>query len=753
MGALCFFRRRLWLAAYILPLLAIPSISKGDNYLWPLAASKDLTSGFCQWRSGHFHSGIDIGTFGKTGYEVRAIGDGSVSRIVTKWRGYGKALYLRLDDGRIAVYGHLLKFTPEMDRYVQQEQLAVQRYTTDIYPADGRFRFRAGDIVAYTGQSGTGAPHLHFEIRTADEMPLSPLVFYPELKDDLPPTIRAVSFRPLSAVRSRVDGVSDIRSVNLSFASGRYVSHDTVVVYGPIGIELECVDRRPDSRRVFTVSGIEMYIDSLSEPFFTTRYDTVDFERWSEIDLEINYSRSLDGQKFVHNLYLLPGMTAPLVNDIARNRGIIEVCDSVPGIDMSAGAHRLLLLVSDPSGNVSRCEVPIELRRYPEIPGGTGTSAGNPGDRSEGWIYAVARYDRVAGAFVEVFSEPDISPFLAYLDGDVVLAERYADLAGSTMLLSAAADGIKFHRLLRLSATGMPVFSPYSYIPSSSLAVAPIRSRYNSVELDIGRLVYAWDDLTAPAASVCISVPVLFDEVDSSLSVDPDAVAVIDISDIHYARPFAVGGTGANRIAARFADGHLVVGGRELQSRSAIALDTATIVIDRYGPVKAFVISPQDLLLSDKMDLTLRIPAELDSSRVAIYWISHDGRASYLGGNVMGDSAIHVVLSRMGMYAVLQDTIPPVISKLTPSEGGRVRGSRPRIAFKMSDDLSGIGDDTDVHIAVDGIWAIPEYDVESSWMVTYSSQDLSPGTHILEIRARDRAGNEVSISSSFDYVE
>ena len=118
------------------------------EYLWPLPASSELTSGFCQWRSGHYHSGIDIRTFGQTGYKAVAIADGFVERIATNWYGYGKVLYLRLNDGRMAVYAHLLKFTPEIDTYVQQMQISLRRYKTDLYPDSGQFTFKAGDVVA-----------------------------------------------------------------------------------------------------------------------------------------------------------------------------------------------------------------------------------------------------------------------------------------------------------------------------------------------------------------------------------------------------------------------------------------------------------------------------------------------------------------------------------------------------------------------------------------------------------------------------
>ncbi len=220
-----------------------------------------------------------------------------------------------------------------------------------------------------------------------------------------------------------------------------------------------------------------------------------------------------------------------------------------------------------------------------------------------------------------------------------------------------------------------------------------------------------------------------------------------------YGRPFAVGGTGTNSVIVKFADGHLVVAGDDLLARNAISLDTSTIVVKHVGSARILRIMPEDLLLDDWVDLTLKLNQDVDTSRCAVFRLTDNGEAFHVGGEVIGDSAILVKLSKTGNYAVLQDTVPPTISKLTPADGGRVDKSRPKISFRMDDDLSGIEDDTYVEITVDGVWAIPEYDIGTKWMVTYSSQKLKPGKHTLEIKVRDRAGNETSHSSTFRYVK
>ena len=76
-------------------------------YAWPLDVPPVLTSTFGEFRAHHFHGGIDFSTGRRLGLPVRALADGSVVRVRASGVGYGRAVYLLLDDGRTAVYAHL----------------------------------------------------------------------------------------------------------------------------------------------------------------------------------------------------------------------------------------------------------------------------------------------------------------------------------------------------------------------------------------------------------------------------------------------------------------------------------------------------------------------------------------------------------------------------------------------------------------------------------------------------------------------
>ena len=100
---------------------------------WPLRLEPALSSTFGESRGGAFHAGMDVKTWGKTGYEVQALADGYVWRVRTSPWGYGRAIYLKLSDGRIVVYGHLQRFVEQIATRVQQAQMQRGHYSVDLY--------------------------------------------------------------------------------------------------------------------------------------------------------------------------------------------------------------------------------------------------------------------------------------------------------------------------------------------------------------------------------------------------------------------------------------------------------------------------------------------------------------------------------------------------------------------------------------------------------------------------------------------
>ncbi len=169
-----------------------------NDFISPVEFPILLSGTFAELRPNHFHSGIDIKTQGVEGKRILACADGYVSRIRVSPGGYGKAIYITHSNGYSTVYGHLSAFNNEIGTWVKAEQYRREQFDVDLYPQEGQLRVKQGEVIAYSGNSGSsGGPHLHFEVReTKTESPVNPLLFGFEAKDYTRPTLNALRLYP-----------------------------------------------------------------------------------------------------------------------------------------------------------------------------------------------------------------------------------------------------------------------------------------------------------------------------------------------------------------------------------------------------------------------------------------------------------------------------------------------------------------------------------------------------------------------------
>ena len=214
-----------------------------QDYTWPTNLGKHLSSNFGEVRTTGYHQGLDIKTKGSTGHPVFAVSNGYISRIVSNFSGFGRALYLTLDDGQTAVYGHLSKFTPRLEDRLIEQQEKNQTYITNIFLSPGEFKFEKGDIIAYSGNTGFSfGPHLHFEIRNKKGRTLNPLTNGLSQADRLAPFIDEISFTPLND-ESWVNGNQLPQNFPVfRDKKGEYHFPDTINISGTLGLSIKAYD-------------------------------------------------------------------------------------------------------------------------------------------------------------------------------------------------------------------------------------------------------------------------------------------------------------------------------------------------------------------------------------------------------------------------------------------------------------------------------------------------------------------------------
>ncbi|MCK4236971.1 MAG: M23 family metallopeptidase [Candidatus Krumholzibacteria bacterium] len=337
------------------------SVVEAEIYLWPLHGSRMLSSSFGEFRDGHYHAGIDLRNFGRVGLPCLAVCDGSVPRIRISPTGYGKALYLRLDDGRTAVYAHLHGFNRALDSLAYYRRLESGTSWCDINLPGESFRISVGETLCYTGASGTTAPHLHFEMRDRKGRPFNPLQELYSVPDERTPVISGLEVVPLSS-GSLVNG-NPLPVISLFRASGSrfYVLDDTLQMDGRFGFGASIWDEQVFGSYKMAPLSIELFIDG--ELLYSVRNSNFSYSQAREILLEYDlFGKGAAGRYIL--LFRIPGST----RSDREGTGVIHSDEGlIDGLFLREGVHKGEIVARDASGNESHAFFHFALHSFPEI--------------------------------------------------------------------------------------------------------------------------------------------------------------------------------------------------------------------------------------------------------------------------------------------------------------------------------------------------------------------------------------------------
>jgi len=178
-------------------------LTTGD-WQWPMTAEHGVTSSFGEYRGPRFHMGLDFSTNNREGEPIRPARDGRVFRVRASLQGYGRVIYISHGNGMSTVYAHLAAFGPTLREALAKK--GIDDPSTPFGQVDLDLAVTTDQIIAWSGESGAGPPHLHFEVREND-VPLDPVTLdFPELPETtVGPRLDGVLLVPLDE-RSTVNG-------------------------------------------------------------------------------------------------------------------------------------------------------------------------------------------------------------------------------------------------------------------------------------------------------------------------------------------------------------------------------------------------------------------------------------------------------------------------------------------------------------------------------------------------------------------
>lgn len=258
----------------------------------PLNGSPLVTAGFGEIRPDHFHSGLDFSTSGKE-LPVYAVADGHVARLRASAKGYGKAIYLKHKDFA-SVYAHLSAFAEPLEEFLLKTQYSRRKYELDTLLDKPIFQFKKGDIIGYTGNTGSStAPHLHFEIRNFKmDKVMNPLKYGAFAADKSAPQIKSIAVFPRDGFGT-VNNLNKLISIPLvtdSKSNKKILSpkFPSPVVSGLVGFGFNGGDVIGKPGNLSGIYSIELFVDS--ELVYHACFDEILFEESRCVNAHIDYA-------------------------------------------------------------------------------------------------------------------------------------------------------------------------------------------------------------------------------------------------------------------------------------------------------------------------------------------------------------------------------------------------------------------------------------------------------------------------------
>jgi hypothetical protein len=746
-----------WIASClctILPLLLLHLFSenaKGESYIWPLKDNFGVSATFGESRDDHFHAGIDLSTNGETGLPVLAIADGEIYRLKVQKRGYGKALYIKHSNGMISVYAHLEGYSRELGLQQEYESKIAKsgtRYVGDIF-LEPPIRVKQGTVIAFSGESGAGLPHLHLELRRTENTPVNPFLYgFQDTQDPVAPTFQACYFYPEDA-ESAVDGMLDTQEIRFQRKDVQFQTDHSPVVRGDFYVSVSAYDsglrpyHRAPHKILYSIDNRVLY--------------TVEFNEFSydeQQDFGLIYDLGKPGPSYYEY---------PMVMNKPESVKVPFVASSIPFSTkvLVAGQHRLQIEAVDSNNNSSIAAVDFIVNHPPRIQidqisrGDTdlviGGNLSDPDWRSQppSGLAGELEYSLDEGKTFYSFPMTTLDVQSSHETSRLVWRAPLALFNQNQVLIRARGfDGIEYSPYSIFLVNTGPSSGVQLASRSSSSPKLSFQNYRNAIQVTVdSREVLAGPlKIEAGSAGKYWLTPVNLNSYQANIPVPRlQGPFVISFDDqelsipVHYTLKNEAGVLSGENYALKFEPDSLFQDGL-LWAKSMPPYQARYLSF--VGSLIQF--GPRGLPLKRKGSLVFNYPQTVDHpERLSIYtWNRSKQTWQSLPSTVnRGAHTVETQIVYLDLYALIYDNVPPKMRYVFPARNSKTRNETPKLAVEIHDAGMDV-DDEKVTFYLDGAAKSAEYDPDRNLATYKVEKPLRKGLHSFYAVAYDWAGNK-----------
>jgi hypothetical protein len=617
----------------------------------------------------------------------------------------------------------------------------------DLFFKKDEIRVEKGQVIAFSGDTGSGPPHLHFEIRNRYNQPLNPLQKGLIVHDTIAPRITSIVLIPLDR-NSSVNGFPVPQWYHGS-------SSDSSVFFlsGRIGIGAQVWDIADGSDNLLGVYQLSLAVDSTL--VFSKQYDSISYNFSKYGGLDYIFVNRYGGNGFISALYRRTGNLV----DFYKGKGILQ-CSAFE----TATHHTLTLSARDYSQNITSECLPVIFGERPIFR--------ECGYTADGTFHITGSYSSGIIDRAEILKYTDEHGYV--LEFSYPVMNKYCSIQVDTPHHQSK---LKIVLVAKDSIQSLPVY----------LRVKPERTNYNkpqdlhlSTEMLHDRLV-----VRVGAQELLASLPVI--TVENRQGGENITLYPVPEGETSWITSIPFPQPGQYRLFIRasaydmtrnpvmgkkdidFTVLNMYTGSSVYAPDSLLSVHVSSQSLYRQAPMMITSIVPKPVQglesVSSWYSIMLGDEPFRNTYRVNLALVSNspDRGALYISGDY-GNSWTYVsnqrkgkvytgICSHSGYLAVLDDRTPPEVIPLTPHKESTVHILTPEIRIKVSDNGSGLAGSDSIIMTLDSVRVYGEYDYEAHSVKYIPYYELSAGVHEVSVTVTDRVGNATTQTWTFTCTE